>query len=115
MQDHRHFYSNGKRLYRSRDRMLFGVCRGIAEWKDLPVGWVRFFTFLAFTFTGFFPVGLIYFLAAVFLPIEPDEYFDSRGFKSSNYDDGKYRRRYDSEDDWERRYSRKKKGDEHHK
>ena len=115
MHHHRHSYSSGKKLYRSRDGMLFGVCRGIAEWKDLPVGWVRFFTILAFMSTGFFPVGLLYLLAGLFLPIEPRGYY--RNFHSgyddydSQYDDRKYERRYDKEDDWDRRYYRRKKGD----
>ncbi len=126
MHHNRHFYSNGKRLYRSRERMLFGVCKGIAEWKDLPVGWVRFFTVLAFMSTGFFPVGLIYLIAAIVIPIEPPGYYrnsshdssfshndyDDRFDSSDRYDEGKYKRRYDNEDDWDRRFSRKKRGDQ---
>lgn len=61
-----------KRLYRSRNGKFFGVCQGIADWRDLPVEFVRLFVILAFVFTGFFPVGVIYFLAALILPLEPE-------------------------------------------
>ena len=116
MDHQRQFYSKGKRLYRSRDGLLFGVCRGIAEWKDLPVGWVRFFTILAFMSTGFFPVGLIYLLAGLFLPIEPHGYYRNYYNGYDNYESHDRARKYESrdnrEDDWERRYTRKKRGDE---
>ncbi len=109
-----HYHTNGKRLYRSRDGILFGVCRGIAEWKDLPVGWVRFFTILAFMSTGFFPVGLIYLIAGLVLPIEPPGYYRRFDFENpeERYQEGKYKRRYNNEDDWERRFSRKKRGED---
>ena len=61
-----------KRLYRSRNGRVFGVCQGIADWRDLPVEYIRLFVILAFVFTGFFPVGVLYFLAALILPKEPE-------------------------------------------
>lgn len=63
-----------KRLYKSRNGRIFGVCQGIADWRDLPVEFVRLFVILIFVFTGFFPVGVIYFLAALILPLEPEGY-----------------------------------------
>ncbi len=78
----RHKHSN--RLYRSRNGMFFGVCQGIADWRDLPVGMLRLGVFIAFLFTGFFPVGLIYLAAGILLPLEPrngeDNFYD-RDFK----------------------------------
>ena len=73
------------RLYRSRNGMMFGVCQGIAEWRDLPVGYIRLGVIIAFTMTGFFPVGLLYLAAGFFLPVEPrqgkSDYYkrDARG------------------------------------
>lgn len=99
-------YNNSRKLYRSRNRAIFGVCRGFAEWKDLPVGWIRFFTLLAFTSTGFFPVGLLYLLAAFLIPLEP---YDSSCRDSSRYYSEKH---YDRESDWDKRFSRKKREDE---
>ncbi|MDR1626496.1 MAG: PspC domain-containing protein, partial [Spirochaetia bacterium] len=34
-------YRNTK-WYRSRHGIIFGVCQGFAEWKDLSVGMIRF-------------------------------------------------------------------------
>lgn len=85
------------RLYRSRSGMIFGVCQGIAEWKDLNVGYIRLGVIIAFTFSGFFPVGFLYLAAGFFLPVEP------RHGKSDYYDrDARGKRDY-------RRASRKEK------
>lgn len=59
------------RLYRSRNGMLFGVCQGIADWKGINAGYVRLTLVILTVFTGFFPFGLLYLLAAFFLPAEP--------------------------------------------
>lgn len=73
------------RLYRSRNGMIFGVCQGIADWRDLPVGYIRLGVVIALVMTGFFPVGVLYIAAGMLLPVEPREgksdYYerDSRG------------------------------------
>ena len=58
-------------IYRSRKGLLFGVCRGIAEHLNISVFWLRFFTFILFLFTGFWPVGVMYIVAGLILKIEP--------------------------------------------
>lgn len=58
-------------LYRSRDGVLFGVCRGLAEYFDLSVFWIRVITLISLVLTGFFPVGLAYILAALIMKPEP--------------------------------------------
>mgnify|MGYP001820053864 CR=1 FL=1 len=86
-----------KRLYRSRNGMIFGVCQGIADWQELPVGYLRLGVVVALIFTGFFPVGLLYLAAGFFLPLEP------RRGKSDYYErDARGKRDY-------RRESRKEK------
>ena len=65
--------NKSNRLYRSRNGMIFGVCQGIADWRDLPVGYIRLGVIIAFTMTGFFPVGVLYLAAGFFLPVEPRE------------------------------------------
>ena len=65
------FSTGGRGLYRSRNGMLLGVCRGLAEYFDLSVGWVRFFTLLAFLFTGFWPVGILYLILALVMKPAP--------------------------------------------
>jgi len=59
-----------KGLYRSKNGMIFGVCQGLAEWKKLPVGYIRLFVLLAFFMTGFFPLGALYLGLAFFLPVK---------------------------------------------
>ena len=58
-------------LYRSRDGLIFGVCRGVAEYFDLSTGWIRFFTILAFIMTGLWPVGFLYIIMALIMKKAP--------------------------------------------
>ncbi len=62
-----------KKLYRSKFGQVFGVCQGIADWRELPVGPVRLIVLLAVVFTGIFPGVAIYLLAALFIPANPYE------------------------------------------
>jgi phage shock protein C len=65
-------YSNTSRtLYRSRRGWIFGVCQGLSEYADISVFWVRFAAFIALLFTGFWPMVLIYIVAAIFLKPAP--------------------------------------------
>ncbi|WDP92037.1 MAG: envelope stress response membrane protein PspC [Desulfobacter sp.] len=58
-------------IYRSRNGILMGVCRGLAEHFSFSVFWVRALVFIAFLFTGFWPVGIIYLAAGLLLKPEP--------------------------------------------
>ena len=58
-------------LYRSRRGMLFGVCKGLAEYFDLSLFWLRVIVLVLFVSTGFIPAGLIYILAALLMKLEP--------------------------------------------
>lgn len=60
------------RLYRSRKGKVFGVCQGIADWKDLPVGTLRLIVAISILAAGIFPGIAIYALAALFMPLEPE-------------------------------------------
>ncbi len=66
-------YYSGRKLYRSRDGVLLGVCKGIAEWRDFPVDLVRL-AFILLTFVGGFTIW-IYFILAFVLPVEPEGYY----------------------------------------
>lgn len=59
------------RLYRSRDGMILGVCKGLAQFLDISVFWTRFAAVLLLFFTGFWPVVGIYLLAGFLLKPEP--------------------------------------------
>jgi phage shock protein C len=60
-----------KGFYRSRSGLILGVCRGIAEYFDFSVFWTRVITFMIFLFSGFWPVVVLYFVAALVMKPEP--------------------------------------------
>jgi len=73
-------------LYRSRNGIILGVCKGIADYFDFSVFWARVITLVLLFFTGFWPVMILYFVAALLMkpepviPIETDEeqeFYDS--------------------------------------
>lgn len=63
--------ASSRGIYRSRRGIFMGVCRGLAEYFNFNVFWVRVVTLLVFLFTGFWPVGVMYILAGLFLKMEP--------------------------------------------
>ena len=91
-------------LYRSRDGIILGVCKGIAEFFDFSVFWTRVITVILIFISGFWPVIGIYFIAALLmkpkpiLPInsyEEQEFYDSytHSKKSAVY---RIRKRYEN-------------------
>jgi phage shock protein C len=58
-------------LHRSRDGVILGVCRGIADYFDFSVFWTRVTVVILFLLTGFWPTLGLYFLAAVLMKPEP--------------------------------------------
>jgi phage shock protein C len=58
-------------LYRSRKRIILGVCRGIADYFDISVFWIRGIFLLLLLLTGFWPITAIYFIAALLMKPEP--------------------------------------------
>jgi len=63
--------SNKRGIYRSRNGVLVGVCRGLAESFDLSVFWVRIAMVVVFLLSGFWPVIGIYIVAALLMKPEP--------------------------------------------
>ncbi len=56
-----------KKFSRSRnDRMIAGVCGGIAKYFGVHSGWLRIAYLVVTIFSGFFPFGLLYLLLAIF-------------------------------------------------
>ena len=91
-------------IYRSRNGIIFGVCRGVAEYFDFSVFWVRTIALLLFLFTGFWPMGDLYLLAVFIMKPEPVVPIDSI-FEQEFYDAylhsrpqaiNRLKRRYDS-------------------
>ncbi len=79
-------YESNRGLYRSRDGVLLGVCRGVAEHFDMSVFWLRMVVVLVFLLSGFWPVMGIYLVAAFFMkpnPVRPIETEDEQEFYDS--------------------------------
>lgn len=87
----RYTMSGERRLYRSRNGVIWGVCRGLSDYYNLRVGWVRFFTVIALLITGIWPTVILYVIAGLLIKPEPvlpleredqkdfyDTYLDSR-------------------------------------
>ena len=91
-------------LYRSRNGIILGVCRGIAEYFDFSAFWVRAIAVGLLIFSGFWPVTILYFIAALLkkpepaIPIDTDEeqeFYDSYVHSRKGATD-RLKRRYDS-------------------
>ncbi len=61
-----------RKLYRSRNGLLLGVCQGIAQWAALPVWLIRGAAILLALGSSFFPVGFAYLLGALLMEPEPE-------------------------------------------
>lgn len=60
-----------KKLVRSRsNQMLAGVLGGLADYFNKDVSVVRIIFVLVLIFTGFFPFGILYFVAMLLIPKE---------------------------------------------
>ena len=61
---------NGKKLYRSEsDRMLCGVCAGIAEYFQIDATLIRL-AWVFLCFFGVFPGVVAYIIAAIIIPTQ---------------------------------------------
>jgi phage shock protein C len=60
-------------LYRSRNGVLLGVCRGVADYFHLSVFWIRATAVILFICTGFWPIVGVYILAALLMKSDPAE------------------------------------------
>jgi phage shock protein C len=58
-------------IYRSRKGVIFGVCRGLADYFDFSVFWARAFAVAALLLTGFWPAIGLYLIAALLMKPEP--------------------------------------------
>ena len=58
-------------LYRSRNGIILGVVRGIAEYFDFSVFWARIIVVILLLVSGFWPVTGLYFLGALIMKPAP--------------------------------------------
>jgi phage shock protein C len=80
------YYEKQAGIYRARNGVFLGVCKGIAEYFNLSVFWVRLALVIVFIFSGFWPVIGVYLVAAFFMkpkPVKPIESEEEREFYDS--------------------------------
>ncbi len=53
------------------DKIIFGICSGIAQYLELDKTVVRIIVVLLFFFSGFLLVGLLYIIAYFIMPVDP--------------------------------------------
>jgi phage shock protein C len=91
-------------LHRSRNGVILGVCRGIAEYFDFSVFWVRAAAVIFLFISGFWPITAIYFIGAFLMKPEPaipvqtseeQEFYDSYVHSRRGATD-RLKRRYES-------------------
>ena len=75
-------------LYRSRNGVILGVCRGVADYFDFSVFWIRAIAVILFICTGFWPIVGVYILAALLMKSDPAK---SVGTASTQKSGGRYR------------------------
>lgn len=116
-------------FYRSRNGVILGVLRGIAEYFDFSIFWIRTTAVVLLLITGIWPITGLYLLAALLMKPEPVVPFDNEA-EQEFYDSythsrlnaiGRIKRRFDSlerrlqrmehrvtspEFNWEDRFSR---------
>lgn len=65
------YYDRQGGIYRARDGVFLGVCKGISEYFDFSLFWIRMGMVIFFIFSGFWPVIGVYLVAAFFMKPEP--------------------------------------------
>ena len=79
-------FARDRGIYRSRKGAVLGVCRGLAEYFDFSVFWVRTIAVLLLLFTGLWPVVGLYLIASLLMkpePVRPIETEDEAEFYDS--------------------------------
>jgi phage shock protein C len=70
---------HGRRLYRSRNGAILGICKGIATYFDISLFWTRAIAVFLLLVSGFWPTLGAYLLAALLIKPEPVIPFDAEG------------------------------------
>ncbi|MCG6910433.1 MAG: envelope stress response membrane protein PspC [Deltaproteobacteria bacterium] len=61
----------GRPMYRSRKGVVLGVCRGVADYFNFRVFWVRMIVVAMLLVSGIWPVIFIYIIASLVMKPEP--------------------------------------------
>ena len=71
-------------LYRSRNGIILGVCKGVADYFDFSVSWIRAILIILVIFTGFWPITGLYILSTFLIKSDPEK---NSGLRSSSWFD----------------------------
>lgn len=96
-------FPTDRRLYRSRKGIIMGVCRGLSDYFNLRVGWVRLLAVAILLLTGIWPIVIIYLIAGVLMKPEPMIPFESE--EQKDFYDGYTADRHRTLRDLKRRFS----------
>jgi phage shock protein C len=78
-------YTKPKRgIYRSKNGVIFGVCRGLAEHFDFSVFWARMIAVIFLICTGLWPAIGLYIVAALLMKSKPGSRLHSHSTRRSN-------------------------------
>ena len=58
-------------LYRSRTGLIVGVCKGVAQYFDFSVFWMRAIAVVLLIVSGLWPMLIVYVVAALLMKLEP--------------------------------------------
>ncbi|NQU12695.1 MAG: PspC domain-containing protein [Desulfobacteraceae bacterium] len=89
-------------LYRSRNGVILGVCRGIAEYFDFSVFWGRIIALALLFISGFWPTMALYFIAGLLM--KPEPVLPISGEDEQEFYDGYIHSRKGAVDQLNRRY-----------
>lgn len=64
-----------KRLYRSPDKKLCGVCAGLADYLNIDPTLVRLAVALIAIYTAVLPLLVVYLICALIIPAAPENYY----------------------------------------
>ena len=59
------------------DKVIFGICSGLAQYFELDKTIVRIIVVLIFCLSGFFPIGFLYIIAYFIMPVDPSSNFSN--------------------------------------
>lgn len=79
--------SEAKKLYKSKDKTVFGVCGGIAEYFGCDKTIVYILTIVIMLATAVFPVAITYLVLAMVIPDKPSVISEPKSEDTKDKDD----------------------------
>jgi phage shock protein C len=103
MKRYQQLFSSDRRLYRSRKGVILGVCRGLSNYFNLRVAWVRVLTVAVLLVSGIWPIVVVYLIAGMLMKPEPMIPFETE--EQKDFYDGYTANRHRTLRDLKRRFT----------